>query len=102
MNFGLSEQQQMLKQTVPDVTPGLMASIFPCEAAVEVTSKALQVLGTYGYTSDFPLERYFRDARGLTLVGQPTEARKLTAGRLKLGLPPLVPPGGAPPRPSGP
>lgn len=86
----------------PDVTPGLMASIFPCEAAVEVTSKALQVLGTYGYTADFPLERYFRDARGLTLVGQPTEARKLTAGRLKLGLPPLVPPGGAPPRPAGP
>jgi butyryl-CoA dehydrogenase len=86
----------------PDITPGLMASVFPCETAIEVTSKALQLLGTYGYTADFPLERYFRDARGLTLVGQPTEARRLTAGRLKLGLPPVVPPGGAPPKPGGP
>jgi alkylation response protein AidB-like acyl-CoA dehydrogenase len=85
----------------PDITPGLMASIFPCEAASEVTSKALQVFGTYGYTADFPVERYFRDARGLMLAGQPTEMRKLIAGRLKLGLPPLVPPGGAPPRTGG-
>ena len=86
----------------PDITPGFMASAYACEAAVEVTSKALQLLGTYGYTQDFPLERYFRDARGLTLVGQPTELRKLMMGRLKLGLPPMGPPPSMPPRPGGP
>ncbi|MBA7495553.1 Acryloyl-CoA reductase (NADH) [subsurface metagenome] len=85
----------------PDPTLGPMASIFACEAALEVTNKALQVFGRFGYTTDFAIERYFRDARGLMLVGQPVEMRKLTAGRLKLGLPPPGPLGGAPPRPGG-
>ena len=87
-------QAGSLPPDAPDLTPGIMAGILPCEAAIEVTSKAMQLFGTYGYTADFPLERYFRDARGLTLVAQPIEVRKLTAGRLKLGLSPLVAPGG--------
>ena len=81
-----------------DPTLGSMASIFPCEAALAVTNKASQVLGALGYTTGFPVERYLRDARGLMLVGQPMEMRKLVTGRLKLGLPPMGPPGGAPPR----
>lgn len=84
----------------PDPTLGTMASIFACEAALEVTNQALQVFGRFGYTTDFAIERYFRDARGLMLVGQPIEMRKLTAGKLKLGLPPLGPLG-APPKPGG-
>ena len=38
----------------PDLTPGLMAGVFDCEAALQVTSKALQAFGTHGYTRDFP------------------------------------------------
>lgn len=92
-------QAGSLEEGKPDPTPGLLASIFPCEAALEVTNKALQVFGAFGYTTDFPLERYLRDARGLMLVGQPIEMRKLTVGKFKLGLPPMGPPGGPPPRP---
>ena len=55
------------------MTPGFMAGVLPCEAAFEVTSQALQLLGTYGYTADFPVERYLRDARGLMLAGQPVD-----------------------------
>ncbi|MBI4186864.1 MAG: acyl-CoA dehydrogenase family protein [Chloroflexi bacterium] len=84
-----------------DMTPALAAGIFPCEAALEVANKALQVFGTYGYTSDFAPERYFRDARGLVLIAQPVELRKLFMARMKLGLPPMAPPGGMPPRPAG-
>lgn len=80
-----------------DLTPALAAGIFPCEAALEVTNKALQVFGGYGYTADFPVERYFRDARGLMLVAQPMELRKLVLGKLKLGVPLMGPPGGMPP-----
>lgn len=87
-----------LPTEAPDMVLGGMAGVYPCEAALEVTSKAMQLFGTYGYTRHFPLERYYRDARGLTLVGQPMELRKLTGGRLKLGLMPLVPPGGGPPK----
>ncbi len=69
---------------------------------MEVTNKALQVFGGYGYTADFPVERYFRDARGLMLVAQPMELRKLVLGKLKLGVPLMGPPGGMPPGPGRP
>ncbi len=82
-----------MSESEPDLSLPLMASIFPCEVASEVTSQALQLFGTYGYTVDFPLERYFRDAMGLTLTHQPIELRKLCMGRMRLGLSPMVPPG---------
>jgi alkylation response protein AidB-like acyl-CoA dehydrogenase len=87
-------QAGSLTEGQPDLTLPAMAGIYPCEVAVEVTSKALQFFGGYGYTTDFPLERYFRDARGLTLIAQPMELRKLLLARLKLGLPPVSMPGG--------
>ena len=83
-----------------DITPGFMAAIFACEAALEVTSKSLQLFGAYGYTADFPVERYFRDARGSMLVSQPIKLRRLFLGKLKLGLPLMGPPSGATPKPS--
>lgn len=87
-------QAGSLSEQKPDLTLSAMAGIFPCEVALEVTSQALQLFGGYGYTADFPLERYFRDARGLTLIAQPMELRKLVLSRLKLGLPPVSIPGG--------
>ncbi|HEX76602.1 MAG TPA: acyl-CoA dehydrogenase [Dehalococcoidia bacterium] len=91
-------QAGLVEGQLPDPVPGLLASIYPCRAAIEVTGDALQLIGTLGYTKDFAVERYFRDAKGLTLVGQPIEMRKLMAGKLKLGLPPMGPlPGGPPP-----
>ena len=90
-------QAGLVEGQPPDPIPGLLASIYPCRAAIEVTGDALQLIGTLGYTRDFTVERYFRDAKGLTLVGQPIEMRKLMAGKLKLGLPPMGPtPGGSP------
>lgn len=40
-----------------------MAKLFASKTAVEVTSEAIQVYGGYGYTKDYPVERYFRDAK---------------------------------------
>jgi alkylation response protein AidB-like acyl-CoA dehydrogenase len=40
-----------------------MAKMFASERAVEVTDEAIQVFGGSGYVSDYPVERYFRDAR---------------------------------------
>ena len=40
-----------------------MAKLFASEMSERVTSQALQIHGGYGYTKDFPLERYWRDAR---------------------------------------
>jgi alkylation response protein AidB-like acyl-CoA dehydrogenase len=52
------------------------AKLFATEMAVEVTDKALQVHGGTGYCCDLPIERYYRDARGLTIHAGPTEMVK--------------------------
>ena len=54
------------------------AKLFATEMAVEVTNKALQIHGGTGYCCDLPIERYYRDARGLTLHALPTELLKDT------------------------
>ncbi len=61
------------------------AKLFTTEMAVEVTNKALQVHGGTGYCSDLPIERYYRDARGLTLHALPTEMLKDTIAMFLLG-----------------
>jgi alkylation response protein AidB-like acyl-CoA dehydrogenase len=45
-----------------------MAKLFATEAAQEITYEAVQIHGGYGYTDEFPVERYFRDARAMTIV----------------------------------
>ena len=40
-----------------------MAKLYASETAMWVTTKAIQIHGGYGYTSDYPVERYFRDAK---------------------------------------
>jgi alkylation response protein AidB-like acyl-CoA dehydrogenase len=62
------------------------AKLFATEMAIDVTSKALQVHGGQGYTKEFPVERYFRDARGLTLHFTPTEILKDMMGKMLLGM----------------
>lgn len=40
-----------------------MAKLFASKTAMEVTTEAIQIFGGYGYTKDYPVERYFRDAK---------------------------------------
>ncbi|MFQ6110478.1 MAG: acyl-CoA dehydrogenase family protein [Nitrospinota bacterium] len=57
---------------------------FACEAALAVTDKALQVHGGHGYCRALPIERYYRDARGLTLHFMTPEVLKAAIGKLLL------------------
>ncbi len=61
------------------------AKLYATEAMVEVCNQAIQVHGGYGYTEEFPVERYFRDVRHLTLAEGTTEIQKLLLGREILG-----------------
>ncbi len=47
-----------------------IACLTSCEGAVQTALKAIQVHGGYGYTKDYPVERYFRDAKSLQLLGE--------------------------------
>jgi alkylation response protein AidB-like acyl-CoA dehydrogenase len=52
-----------------DVAPAHRARAFAAEAAVAVTLAAMRVHGGYGYTTEFPVERYYRDAASLLAAG---------------------------------
>jgi alkylation response protein AidB-like acyl-CoA dehydrogenase len=54
-----------------------MAKVFASEVAVEATRRAIQILGGYGPTKDYPLERYYRDAKVLEIVEGTSEIQRL-------------------------
>jgi alkylation response protein AidB-like acyl-CoA dehydrogenase len=59
------------------------AKLFASERAVEVTDAAVQVHGGAGYVSDFPVERYYRDARAFKIFEGTSEIQKnIIAGAL--------------------
>jgi alkylation response protein AidB-like acyl-CoA dehydrogenase len=58
-----------------------MAKVFASEIAVEATRRAIQILGGYGYTKDYPLERYYRDAKLLEIGEGTSEIQRLILAR---------------------
>ena len=62
------------------------AKLFATESGLRVAHLAIQVHGGYGYTQEFPVERYYRDLRHLTLAEGTTQIQHLVIGRELLGL----------------
>ncbi len=62
------------------------AKAYATEMATRVTSKAIEVHGAVGLTEELPVERYFRDARALTIPDGTTEIQKLIVGRARIGV----------------
>src|SRR5690606_19437843 len=58
-----------------------MAKLFASEMAAKVTHDAIQVLGGYGYTRDYPVERYFRDARVTEIYEGTSEVQRMVIHR---------------------
>jgi alkylation response protein AidB-like acyl-CoA dehydrogenase len=53
---------------MPFTRQAAAAKLFCTDAAMQTTIDAVQVLGGYGYTTDFPVERYLREAKVLQIV----------------------------------
>jgi len=65
----------------PFIKEAAMAKVFASEASGFVTDKALQIHGGYGYTRDYPVERYFRDAKITEIYEGTSEIMRLTIAR---------------------
>jgi len=63
-----------------------LAKLYASEAAFRVASTALQIHGGYGYTEEFPIERYFRDARGVMIPEGTSQIQKLIIGRILMNM----------------
>ena len=58
-----------------------MAKLFCTDTAMRVTTDAVQVLGGYGYTADFPVERYMREAKVLQIVEGTNQIQRMVIAR---------------------
>ena len=75
----------LFDQGVPCMKEAAMAKLFASEAAQRVTWEALQIHGGYGYITEFPVERFFRDARLMTIT-EGTSEIQLTLIARELGI----------------
>jgi alkylation response protein AidB-like acyl-CoA dehydrogenase len=57
------------------------AKLFATDAAMKVTTDAVQVFGGYGYVEDFPVERYMREAKVLQIVEGTNQVQRMVIGR---------------------
>ncbi len=60
---------------------GAMAKMYASEACVRIANEAVQIHGGYGYTKDYPVEKFYRDAKLCTIGEGTTEIQKLVISR---------------------
>ena len=65
----------------PVTTAGAMAKMYASEVCVKVSTEAIQIHGGYGYTKDFPVEKFYRDSKLCTIGEGTTEIQKLVISR---------------------
>ncbi len=69
----------------PHSVEGAQAKLFASRVARHWTGEAIQVLGGYGYTKEFPVERYYRDAKVTEIYEGTSEIQRLVIARALLG-----------------
>ena len=65
----------------PHTAEGAKAKLFASEMARRQTAEAIQILGGYGYTKEFPVERYYRDAKITEIYEGTSEIQRLVIAR---------------------
>ena len=60
---------------------GAMAKYYSSEIAVKISTDAIQIFGGYGYTKDFPVEKYYRDSKLCTIGEGTSEIQKLVISK---------------------
>ena len=69
------------QQGLPCGQEASMAKLFASRAAMEVTTEAIQVFGGYGYTKDYPVERFFRDAKICEIYEGTSEIQRIVISK---------------------
>jgi butyryl-CoA dehydrogenase len=81
----LAFRAAVMRATNPDdaglTKASAMAKLFASEAANRAAYNALQIFGGHGYLTEYPVERYFRDARAMTLYEETSEIERLVIER---------------------
>ncbi|MFI9326743.1 acyl-CoA dehydrogenase family protein [Kitasatospora sp. NPDC052868] len=75
-----------IERGLPFATESSVAKLFASEAAVRAANNALQVFGGYGFIDEYPVGKYLRDARVMTLYEGTSQIHKLLIGRSLTGV----------------
>ena len=71
----------MKNRGVKMTTESAMAKYYASEVSVRVATDAVQIFGGYGYTKDFPVEKFYRDCKLCTIGEGTSEIQKLVISR---------------------
>jgi alkylation response protein AidB-like acyl-CoA dehydrogenase len=74
----------MKNEKLPMTREAAMAKYYASEVAVKVSNDAIQIFGGYGYTKDFPVEKYYRDSKLCTIGEGTSEIQKIVIAREEL------------------
>ncbi|HLV51835.1 MAG TPA: acyl-CoA dehydrogenase family protein, partial [Flavobacterium sp.] len=77
----IQKASYLKNKDLPMTTEGAMAKYYASEACVRIANDAVQIFGGYGYTKDFPAEKFYRDSKLCTIGEGTTEIQKLVIGR---------------------
>ncbi|SHH80486.1 acyl-CoA dehydrogenase family protein [Flavobacterium defluvii] len=77
----LHKAAYLKQQHKPVTSAGAMAKMYASEACVKIANEAVQIHGGYGYTKDFPVEKFYRDSKLCTIGEGTTEIQKLVISR---------------------
>ena len=71
----------MRDQGIPSTKEAAMAKCFAADAAMKITTDAVQVVGGYGYSKEYPVERYMRDAKIMQIYEGTNQIQRLVIGK---------------------
>ncbi|MBV8389464.1 MAG: acyl-CoA dehydrogenase family protein, partial [Mucilaginibacter sp.] len=77
----LMQAADLKNRHLPVTKQAAMAKYYASEVAVKVANEAVQIFGGYGYTKDFPVEKYYRDAKLCTIGEGTSEIQKIVISR---------------------
>jgi len=77
----INQSCYLKNEGLPMTKESAMAKYYASEASVEVSTEAIQIFGGYGYTKDFPVEKFYRDSKLCTIGEGTSEIQKLVISR---------------------
>ena len=72
---------QLIMSAKPVTRESAMAKYYASEACVKIANEAVQIFGGYGYTKDFPVEKYYRDSKLCTIGEGTSEIQKIVISK---------------------
>lgn len=72
-------------QGLPNQFETSVGKLMASESAVHAANEAMKILGSYGYSKEYPVERYYRDCKSLQVVEGTTNIQKMIISRIAMG-----------------